>query len=122
MLLNHEYWAPELRLANGPRLRSHSSLGKEGANVTWISLKNLSACTFERGVEAETQACGSGALAAFLALERYHQEKDPQNTPPPHLDFTFPGGVLGVERDPVHKETLWLIGKTRLVFEGTWEF
>lgn len=52
-------------------IRHHPDLGPEGANVDLVALEAPSAGsirTFERGVEAETLACGSGAMAAALAL------------------------------------------------------
>jgi diaminopimelate epimerase len=59
----------------GPILRHHSSLAPEGANVDWVTgsakAGELALRTFERGVEGETQACGTGAAATaavFCAL------------------------------------------------------
>lgn len=54
----------------GRALRSHKAFGKAGANVDFVSVKNgsLSLRTYERGVEHETHACGTGVMAAgFLA-------------------------------------------------------
>jgi diaminopimelate epimerase len=51
----------------GPGLRSLASLGAEGANVDFVHFVDpatLSIRTYERGVEGETLACGSGILAA----------------------------------------------------------
>lgn len=48
VLINHEEWSPEHRISNSAQLRSHPSLGAEGANITWVSLKNRSAITYER--------------------------------------------------------------------------
>lgn len=51
-------------------IRSHPSFA-EGANVDFVSFEGPDSViirTFERGVEGETQACGSGAMAAALAL------------------------------------------------------
>ena len=53
----------------GARLRAHDSLAPEGANVSFVDLSRpneLPIRTFERGVEAETLACGTGVLAATL--------------------------------------------------------
>lgn len=50
----------------GPPLRAHADLGSEGANVDWLRTPRpdrLELRTFERGVEAETLACGTGVLA-----------------------------------------------------------
>jgi diaminopimelate epimerase len=54
----------------GPELRNHPALA-EGANVTFVSRRpdgSLAYRTFERGVEAETLACGTGAVAAAILL------------------------------------------------------
>lgn len=51
----------------GPRLRRHPTFGDAGANVDFVrfaAADRLEIRTFERGVEAETLACGSGVLAA----------------------------------------------------------
>ncbi len=56
----------------GPRLRGHPDLGPEGANVDWVARLPRDGAhamrTYERGVEAETLACGTGAVACALVL------------------------------------------------------
>lgn len=50
----------------GPHLRRHPALGPEGANVDFVrygSPHRIEVRSFERGVEAETLACGTGVLA-----------------------------------------------------------
>jgi diaminopimelate epimerase len=52
----------------GPSLRSHPALGSAGANVDFArypSPEHLELRSFERGVEAETLACGTGVLAVL---------------------------------------------------------
>lgn len=52
-------------------LRRHRALGPGGANVNLVELDagdSGSIRTWERGVEGETSACGSGAMATVLAL------------------------------------------------------
>jgi diaminopimelate epimerase len=52
-------------------IRSDPQLGPEGANVNLISLRDRGAGrirTFERGVEGETLACGSGSMASIIAV------------------------------------------------------
>ena len=51
----------------GPPLRRHPALGEAGANIDFVrypATDRLEIRTFERGVEAETLACGTGVLAA----------------------------------------------------------
>lgn len=68
-------WPEELAEAPvaslGALLRRHPDLGPEGANVDFVRFDppaagrgRLAVRTYERGVEAETLACGTGVLAA----------------------------------------------------------
>ena len=55
----------------GPLLRRHAASGPPGANVNWVSPMpggQWRYRTFERGVEAETLACGTGAVATAVLL------------------------------------------------------
>lgn len=53
-----------------PALRHHSSLGPAGANINFVTQKNKEwhYRTYERGVEGETLACGTGAVAIAAAI------------------------------------------------------
>ncbi len=55
----------------GPLLRRHPDFGESGRNIDLLSktTDGWALRTWERGVEAETLACGSGAMAAAAALE-----------------------------------------------------
>ena len=60
-------------LGRGAALRHHPSLSA-GANVNFVAPigdDNFSIRTFERGVEGETLACGTGAVAAAILLESW---------------------------------------------------
>lgn len=59
--------SPQKNLEQSKFLRGHHGLPAEGANVTYystVSSDEISAITFERGVEGFTLACGTGAVAA----------------------------------------------------------
>ena len=57
----------------GPALRRHPDLGEAGANVNFVRCTAPDRCelrTFERGVEAETLACGTGVIAVVATFIR----------------------------------------------------
>jgi len=59
----------------GRFFRHHARFQPEGANVNFVELLSSPAShaairTFERGVEAETLACGTGCTAAAVAIHR----------------------------------------------------
>lgn len=60
--------------SRGPVLRRHPALGEAGANVNWVSARADGTWryrTFERGVEGETLACGTGAVATAVLLDAW---------------------------------------------------
>jgi diaminopimelate epimerase len=100
----------------GPILRSHEAFAPEGTNVHFVSFgdRGLDIRSFERGVEAETLACGSGVLAATavgLSLGRLAL---------PALARTRGGFVLRVEGEARGgAPSRWrLVGEARLLSRG----
>lgn len=97
-------------------LRAHESLGPEGANVDLVHLTgpdSVDIRTFERGVEGETLACGSGAMATTLALREAGLAGD-------RLSLrTRSGEILAVELMS-DGATIRLTGPTRHIFEGVY--
>ncbi len=89
-----------------------------GTNVNFVEISapgHIRLRTFERGVEAETWACGTGATAAALATHIAHQ--------PSRFDFTVEtrGGRLGVtfaEPTPGRFADIRLTGPAEFVFAG----
>ncbi len=66
--------------SRGSLLRHHAATGPKGANVNWVSPMNNGAWryrTFERGVEAETLACGTGAVATAILLSSWGLASSP---------------------------------------------
>jgi len=74
--------------------------------------------TYEKGVEAETMACGTGALAVTLsAMKRGTISNGP-------VSIEMPGGTLtvgfsGSVQDP---QGLYLEGPVDVIFRGTVEY
>jgi diaminopimelate epimerase len=83
----------------GPPLRRKQTLLPEGANVSFVRVlaaDRLAIRTFERGVEGETLACGSGVVAAGVVAARHRYVSSPvvvetRSGVPFTLAFT-PGG------------------------------
>jgi len=105
-------------VGRGRPLRMDASL-KIGANVNFISPAAESASgvwltrTYERGVEGETLACGSGAVASAVLLTAWGLAE-----PPVKLQ-TRSGKVLEVRLSRSGSDWLpSLSGEARLVFEG----
>ncbi len=59
----------------GPEIRRHPHFGPRGTNVNFVQVtgpNQIRVRTFERGVEGETLACGTGVSAAALVAARVH--------------------------------------------------
>jgi len=64
----------------GRPIRQHASLLPSGANVNWVEPLadgRWAYRTYERGVEGETLACGTGAIAAAILLTEWGLTKAP---------------------------------------------
>ena len=103
-------------LGRGAELRHHRSL-VDGANVNFVSKRHDGEFfyrTFERGVEAETLACGTGAVATAIMLSAWGESGGEttlwtRSSLPLTVSIRRAGGA-------------WLPslrGEGRLVFEGT---
>lgn len=102
----------------GRKVRFHQLFEPKGANANFVTLLpdgRLKVRTYERGVEAETMACGTGAVAAalFAAIQKGMES--------PIEVVTSGGGVLTILFDlfdgPV-VENVYLQGPTRLICTG----
>jgi len=102
----------------GAALRHHPSFGAEGANVDFVARLGpgrLAMRTYERGVEAETLACGSGAIASALGSAA-EGERSPVRV------VTAGGDELEVEfREALDGfEDVSLTGPAEVAFAGEW--
>ncbi len=103
----------------GSRIRYHGKFQPEGTNVDFVEIKDetVRMRTYERGVEAETLSCGTGAVATALAANLVYALNSP-------VKIKTRGGDLKVyfQKSGTHSfSEIFLEGKTELVYEGKWE-
>lgn len=98
-------------LSIAKQIRHNTALHPEGVNVNIAHLKNntLSSRTYERGVEDETLACGSGAISIAFTAAHIH------NLPCPIDIIPASGDILRVD---LRDETMLLAGPAILVYSG----
>lgn len=110
----------------GYRLRWHEVFKPHGVNANFVEVQDqgmdtglakLKIRTFEKGVEAETLACGTGALAAaVVARMQGHIEANTVQL--------FPRGGqidVGFEFESGIPKALWQAGPTATVYRGSLE-
>ena len=103
--------------ARGQALRQHACFAPQGANVNFVQRtgpRRLRIRTYERGVEAETLACGTGMVAAALVSALGGRVEPPVEVVPVNgdrltVDFTLRDGGA---------ENVTLLGPAVHVFQG----
>ncbi|NOY06448.1 MAG: diaminopimelate epimerase [Chlorobi bacterium] len=119
----------------GQEIRLHGDFRPVGVNANFVSIdtdQHVHIRTFEKGVEAETASCGTGAIAAAIVSHAV------RNIEPPVTLHTFGGDCLTVGFRPLSEadrveiipfiesdirsagigNDLYLEGPAHLVFEG----
>lgn len=101
----------------GKNIRN-SIYGTEGSNVNFVEQQNENTFrvrTYERGVENETLACGTGVTAVAIAMYETNKTKEK------NLNLLVEGGKLGVSFDVENTsyKNIHLIGPADFVFTGT---
>lgn len=102
----------------GAEIRYGKTYFEEGTNVNFVQVlsdNELKVRTYERGVEDETLACGTGVTAAAIAA--FHSGKVKQEK----VKIRTLGGVLNVQFEKKASNTyenIWLTGPAELVFKG----
>ena len=103
----------------GRVLRHDPTLGAAGANVNFIAPADTRSAwamrTYERGIEAETLACGTGAVAAACMLREWRLAELPATI------ITRTGLPLVIRAERTRDGSygdVWLEGQARLVFRG----
>jgi diaminopimelate epimerase len=105
---------------NGAALRYGSLYGAAGSNINFVKKINedtFSLRTYERGVEDETLACGTGATAVAIAMNVTGQTKSTS------INLNVEGGKLAVSFDKMGDvfTNVFLIGPAEFVFKGVIE-
>jgi len=95
----------------------NSIYGSEGSNINFAeqqSENTFRVRTYERGVENETLACGTGVTAVAIAMHK--TKKTTSNS----IDLIVEGGKLAVSFDTENNtyKNVQLIGPANLVFKG----
>lgn len=105
----------------GRKIRYHKEFEPEGTNVNFTSIISegvISNRTYERGVEDETLACGTGSVAAALVTARVMGMESPITV------HTLSGEYLTVyfkEKDEKFFD-IYLEGDARIIYKGElWE-
>jgi len=101
----------------GSHIRHHGEFGPAGANADFVKVvdaHNIKVRTYERGVEDETLACGTGSVAAAIIAA------ESEKMPSPVTVETRSGEKLKVYFDIIdgNFRNVYLEGKAKLVYEG----
>lgn len=105
----------------GSAIRYHADFAPKGTNVNFIQMTgadSLRVRTYERGVEAETLACGTGIVAAGILAARSGRVRTPVRVTPAS------GDVLEVNFTPTETgaTNVTLYGPAAHVFRGELEY
>ncbi len=95
----------------GRLIRYHKAFGNKGTNVDFVEIidkKNVKIRTYERGVEGETYACGTGAVASGVILREKGLIENPVNI------LTKGGETLKVYIN----DEVYLEGDARVIYTG----
>jgi diaminopimelate epimerase len=106
-------------LGRGRALRFDPELAPSGANVNFVAATRQPSTwamrTYERGVEAETLACGTGAVAAACILREWGQSELPVTV----ITRTgLPLSIRATRGRHGRYDDVWLEGEAELVFRG----
>ena len=101
----------------GRTIRHHKHFAPRGTNVNFVALKTGNAIdirTYERGVEDETLACGTGSTAGALVAAAVKNLKSPVRV------YTRGGEILKIyfSKDKTGFREVYLEGRIEKKFEG----
>jgi diaminopimelate epimerase len=102
----------------GRKLRHHEAFAPKGTNVNFVQVTgphSIKVRTYERGVEDETLACGTGSVASAILLARLGQVSSP-------VAVTTSGGdilTISFKLDGDQASGVFLKGQAEVTFTGT---
>jgi len=110
----------------GRQLRLHDFFKPAGTNVDFVEVvdrRTIRIRTYERGVEDETLACGSGAIASALVAAMVHKVESPVSVVP----LSRRPMAVSFRMDGNRFVDVALTGEARAVYEGemypdAWEY
>ncbi|MCF7873870.1 MAG: diaminopimelate epimerase [Candidatus Omnitrophica bacterium] len=108
----------------GRPIRFHQHFFPQGVNVDFVEPLDddkIKIRTYERGVEAETLACGTGTIASAILFSIKKQKKDVKVTSRQKVRIQTKGGELLKANFRLNKgqaEDVWFEGKAFIVYEG----
>lgn len=106
----------------GKSLRFHKKFAPRGTNVDFVQIidnDNIAVRTYERGVEDETLACGTGAAAsAILCAMRYMPYASGKINV-----YTRSGEILKIyfDKDGDSFKNVWLEGEAKIIYGGKYD-
>jgi len=107
-------------VSEGKKIRYSDTYFEKGINVNFVQVlgaEQLKVYTYERGVEDETLACGTGVTAAAIA---FFLRKESSINGSHEIQIKVKGGELIVKFDFYNNQfsNVWLCGPAKFVFEG----
>lgn len=104
----------------GQEIRNLPEFQPTGANVNFIQVENefIKIRSFERGVEAETLACGTGAVAAAIILHILHKK----NPPIKIITKSNAELIVNFEKENQRFTNLSLTGPVEIEHKGNYSF
>jgi len=105
----------------GKEIRYHKEFAAEGTNANFVKVldrHDIELRTYERGVEDETFACGTGAVASAIVASELHSVE------PPVKVKTWGGDVLTIHFRKVKDKykDVFLEGGVKLIYEGSVDY
>jgi len=102
-------------ISEGRKIRYNDRFKNDGVNVNFVEEKDgaLLIRTYERGVENETLACGTGVTAAAVAMVYWGRRSR-------SIDVKAVGGDLNVRLEKAQGsfQNIWKTGAATFVFKG----